>query len=668
MKKIDFHIHTIATKSDYDFTFSLEKLKEYINALSLDCIAITNHNLFNRVNFDVIKEECNINVFPGVEVDIENSHILVISSYENIDIFEKECLELEKLASIKNSIRFEEFINIFKNYKKYLIIPHYKKEPAISSALLKKFEEDIFVGEVSSAKKWFSTSKRENDLIPVLFSDVRITEDLKEFPTSNTFVQCEDATLSSIIIALQNRNNISITEGKLENEYVLLPDGTIGSTGLNIVIGKRSSGKTHLLKTIKSSFLSQDVKHIEQFSVVKLAEEEAFNRLIRNQHIIFSNDYLKEMKDTLEYINKIDIPSDLSSITNYLLTLKDFASKSDIQDIYSKCKLFNEQPAMQLDSDEINKLIQSVGNLIENSKYRKTIDKYISLTSLNSMLDDFLAIGRRIDIENEVIKESNKIINKVKDLLSKSSALSPVENFNILSVAENFYAVSLFNDICNKSKLEKTIYESDLYRFKVIAKRKPFLNVSALKKSTQINQVNSEVFSKYNTPYEYVKDLFNLRLQPEQVSKCFFDIEYKTLSNNGNTISGGERAEYVLFSELNDSYKFETVLIDEPESSFDNIFLRDNIRQLIKNLSRKTTVFLVTHNHTLGVLLSPDRIIYTEEKDGDHFVYSGLMSSKLLKTADGKEIGNYTTLIDTMEAGEDAYNERKGIYENLKNN
>ena len=71
------------------------------------------------------------------------------------------------------------------------------------------------------------------------------------------------------------------------------------------------------------------------------------------------------------------------------------------------------------------------------------------------MLDDFLAIGRRIDIENEVIKESNKIINKVKDLLSKSSALSPVENFNILSVAENFYAVSLFNDICNKSKLEK---------------------------------------------------------------------------------------------------------------------------------------------------------------------------------------------------------------------
>lgn len=668
MKKIDFHIHTVPTKSDPTFEFSLDKLKNYIQTLDLDCIAITNHNLFNRENFDLIQRDCGIVVFPGIEVDIENCHILAIASSDYLDDFENECKNLEKIISIKSSISFEEFVEIFKNFRKYLIIPHYKKEPAISSTLLKKFADNIFIGEVSSAKKWFSTIKKENELIPVIFSDVRITEELNEYPTNITFIQCEDVSLTSIKIALSNRANVSITEGKLENEFVILPDGTIGSTGLNVIIGKRSSGKTYLLKTITSSFMSQDVKHIEQFSIVKLADEAEFNKLISSQHTNFTNAYLKEMKDAVDYINKIDIQSDVNLVDNYLISLKDYAEKTDIHDIFSKCKLFNEQPTSSIDTNEINTLISSVGLLIENVKYRSIIDKYASKSDLKILIQEFFNISRSIDIENEIIAESNKIVSKVKESLSRSSALTPIDDFNILDIAENLYSVQIFNEICNESKMEKSIYENDLYRFKVNAKRKPYQNVTQLKKRIGSTQSLTDAFSKYYSPYHYVKELFNARLQSDQISKSIFDIEYTTLGNNGNEISGGERAEYVLFSELNDANKFEIVLIDEPESSFDNIFLRDNIRQLIKDLSRKTTLFLVTHNHTLGVLLNPDRIIYTEEKEGDYFVYSGLLSSKHLKTADGKEIGNYITLIETMEAGEEAYKERGNIYANLKNN
>jgi predicted metal-dependent phosphoesterase TrpH len=64
MKKIDLHIHTIPTVSDADFTFSLQKLKEYIAAQSIDAIAITNHNKFNLEQFKQINEELDINVFP----------------------------------------------------------------------------------------------------------------------------------------------------------------------------------------------------------------------------------------------------------------------------------------------------------------------------------------------------------------------------------------------------------------------------------------------------------------------------------------------------------------------------------------------------------------------------------------------------------------------------
>jgi predicted metal-dependent phosphoesterase TrpH len=51
MKKIDLHIHTVNTQSDPDFEFSLDALKGYVKEKSLDAIAITNHNLFDDVQF-----------------------------------------------------------------------------------------------------------------------------------------------------------------------------------------------------------------------------------------------------------------------------------------------------------------------------------------------------------------------------------------------------------------------------------------------------------------------------------------------------------------------------------------------------------------------------------------------------------------------------------------
>ena len=47
MKKMDLHIHTVSTKRDKPFAFSIEKLKGYVIQEKVDLIAITNHNLFD---------------------------------------------------------------------------------------------------------------------------------------------------------------------------------------------------------------------------------------------------------------------------------------------------------------------------------------------------------------------------------------------------------------------------------------------------------------------------------------------------------------------------------------------------------------------------------------------------------------------------------------------
>ena len=85
MKKIDFHIHTKRSISDKEFEFDIEKLKEYVDVAKLDAIAITNHNLFDKKQFKEIKEELEIKVFPGVEVDLENGHVLLITDVGNED-------------------------------------------------------------------------------------------------------------------------------------------------------------------------------------------------------------------------------------------------------------------------------------------------------------------------------------------------------------------------------------------------------------------------------------------------------------------------------------------------------------------------------------------------------------------------------------------------------
>lgn len=107
----------------------------------------------------------------------------------------------------------------------------------------------------------------------------------------------------------------------------------------------------------------------------------------------------------------------------------------------------------------------------------------------------------------------------------------------------------------------------------------------------------------------------------------------------------------------------DVVLIDEPESSFDNPFLNHDVIRLLNDIAKNSTVFLVTHNNTLGVSLQPDCIIYTKKaSDGSYRVYSGELSSTKLIDAEGHEISREKILLETMEAGLDAYLNRRHHY------
>ena len=180
MKKVDLHIHTVPTIKDLTFTFDINKMQLYVQTLELDAIAITNHNKFDKSQYEKIKEKLNITVFPGVEVDIENAHMIVITDEKNIDKLDEQCQQLEeKIQDNKSYITYDEFVKIFTNYEEYLLIPHYKKKPVVQTNILKKFGSNITCGEVDNIKKFCVLKKQIDDLVPILSSDVRINKDLE---------------------------------------------------------------------------------------------------------------------------------------------------------------------------------------------------------------------------------------------------------------------------------------------------------------------------------------------------------------------------------------------------------------------------------------------------------------------------------------------------------
>ena len=100
---------------------------------------------------------------------------------------------------------------------------------------------------------------------------------------------------------------------------------------------------------------------------------------------------------------------------------------------------------------------------------------------------------------------------------------------------------------------------------------------------------------------------------PADFSRFYVKIDFRILNKDGFDASGGERSEFFLLDEVEGANEHDMLLIDEPESSFDNNFLKEDVNAIIKEMSRKMPVVLVTHNSTVGALIKPDYLLCHEK-------------------------------------------------------
>ncbi len=576
MIKIDFHMHTVATSSDASFEFSLGSLKGYVSSAKLDAIAITNHNMFDLEQFKEIKEELEIFVYPGIEIDIDKGHMLLISDGTNLDDFSEKCAKVFQDNSTKTDcIDVDTLHSIFSNLSQYILIPHYDKRPRVPQKTIDQLKKYITAGEVQSPKKFMYCKKNEESLVPVYFSDSRISTKMDAISVRQTYLKCGDAEFPSLKNALNDKDKVALSADEVGKLFKVFEDGQKLICGLNVVLGKRSSGKSHTLDKISNQF--EHTHYIKQFSLVERNEkddEKKFNQMLRDGESELTHEYLGDLQNVINDLVKVNIDDDERAIGDYVESLLKYAKDSERHDTFSKARLFSEEQYSLPTQNGLKNLIASTQNLIENKEFKSVIKKHLTIDSLKKLIVDLMQqhSKREADCRNKTW--INELIVEIQQNLDTRTASTRVKDVELYNIVLNQAKVKQFERVVKNARKDKIICRKHMQRFEIVAKAKPFESVRALKKVSKTNESFSNAFSKYDDPYDFLKGLKDMDgISEADYYKYFVEIEYNIYNEDEHKISGGERAEFNLLQAIQDAQKYDMLLIDEPESSFDNLFL-----------------------------------------------------------------------------------------------
>ncbi len=671
MKKIDFHIHTVATPLDAEFEFDISKLQEYVQVMALDGIAITNHNVFDITQFRTISNSLSATVLPGIEINLGKGHALLIGDSNDLQDFSEKCQKVETLFKAEDSIDVDKLREIFGDLSKYLIIPHYDKKPRVDDDSLEALGADFIAGEVSSAKKLIYAQKSAESKTPVLFSDSRAQTDW-DFKARQTYLDVGTIDVRSLRLCLSDKSKVALSTQEGSELIQVTPEGVSISSGLTVLLGGRSSGKSHTLDEIAK--YSDDVKYIRQFDLIEIDPEAAAKKFKegtgKKQHEDGER-YLKSFRAVVDDIKNISLKSDDKKVEEYVDSLLKSASEVGRHDLYSKTALFAENPFHTVESDKLVKLIEATETLLSPGIYAGIVEAKVPELALGELLLSLIEKYRNEELSRTKQAWVNNALKNIQYGLNASSATTPTQDVDLLEIAKNKNKVERFRNITKELQKPRTIDQKVVQRFTIQESSVPISGAQELKDISGHVTGFRDAFNVYGEPYDFLQALKDIEVvESTSYHKFFTKIEYSILNEYGVQVSGGERAEFKLISEIDSAGVFDLLLIDEPESSFDNLFLCGEVNKVIKAIAQHTPVVVVTHNNTIGASIKPNHLIYTEREINKgvpvYKIYSGKATDNELVAAGGEKVNNSEVMLRYLEAGKQEYDERGRIYEMLE--
>lgn len=496
---------------------------------------------------------------------------------------------------------------------------------------------------------------------------------MNTYPARQTYLDIGEITFSAVKHALRDKNKVFLSEKDGHNFFDVFDNGLRLSTGLNVLLGERSTGKSYTLDRIDCEY--ENIKYLKQFSLLERDNEQdkqKFNEALSRRQSLFTQDYLKEFQEVVLSMSSVDAERSERRLSKYLATLIRNAEETEKADAYSKAVFFTESEFTEDSLDNLKSLIDSVEKLIENREYRSIIDSFVEIDKLKQLIVALIRKYTGVYEKNLKKRYINDLMSSIQSELKIHTAATPIDNIDLYELALEREKIKKFCKLVDVIKEQRHINNKEIQGYKIVAEKRPFSGAQELKNLSGKKIAFSDAFKTYREPYKYLISLRDIEsLEETEHYKYFVFIEYLILNEYGFRVSGGERSEFRLLQEINDAQQYDMLLIDEPESSFDNVFLIKKVNNLIKEISKTMPVVVVTHNSTVGASIKPDYIIHTSKVINGNAVeyklYSGFPADKYLIELNGDKMENFEVLINCLEAGQPAYEDRGSSYEILKN-
>jgi ABC-type cobalamin/Fe3+-siderophores transport system ATPase subunit len=675
-------------------------------------IAITNHNVFDLIQFKEIEDGLGegVQVWPGIELDVveqgSRGHLLVIVSPTRAAEFSEL---VDQLTSNSTPDEFTTSISaIIQSFDSLepLYVAHYQqKKPNVSEVALEALTAgtaypERVIKEVSNAisagiyishghasiygsdvQDW-STYKSESVNLP----DLRLP--VESFGHFCLLLEKDPTTINTAL------------DRKIGEDLALTPfedDAQLKIrifNDINVVFGPKGTGKSCILKAI--------AKHYSELGIEATVYESASDRLdeifdTRGRDLslnlnTYGISYCKDEISSLRGASEVDVTS-VGKYVNFFRsqTANKNAKKIKIKSIDTEeeglprrqfrefsdgskkaaefVEFLLDNPAVQrvMIREELDELIGGATDLLKRLRNErwKTFSAWKEISLLNSAIEKF-----RTEVERKTGSPAKPTapgfrdyaLNRIHiaanatEILKSVDRAIPVQSESVGSLGPNKGKLELRTEYKFQNG---SITDGELNKLKVVKKgsQKQF----AKKVREILKHAYKDDLFQHVAELNSVEDIEHI----ETVYELLLFKRHFAIDGNHYAPSSGEASMVMLQKEL--ETEKEIYILDEPERSLGNDYINDVIVPLLKERARAgKKVFISTHDANIAVRTLPYSSIYRCHGSDGYSTYIGnAFSNNLINPEKSNDILDWKKVsMKTLEGGEDAFGERGKIYGN----
>ena len=266
------------------------------------------------------------------------------------------------------------------------------------------------------------------------------------------------------------------------------------AAGVNLILGKRSTGKTHTLERIAALCDEEDLYYIEQGDLVKASKEEEFYSSLESKFASGCNRYRSALQELVSEAGKMGSDKKRSSaISTYLQKLRRHAETKTENDSFSSCTLFNRVGISEISCDEDHRLIEAITTILDADRYADALERTVGRNNLLAFLEIVVNETRALEMEREAIRAANKATLAVQSKLNQSS-VDPYPQPTLFGAFQNEAFFGEFSKLIEKTWAPTIVardHGSHFAKYEIIAKRSKFSNATEVKKALHLSHSTS---------------------------------------------------------------------------------------------------------------------------------------------------------------------------------